>query len=83
MSNELDKFLHRNIDKVLEWQSELIDMIDQPHKYGYADNLLRGILEYIETKGDITEGQIQAIKNVKNNSGNKHGARKRNFRGFS
>lgn len=66
MSNkELDKFIHRNIDKIIEWQIVINDMLDEPHKYGYADDTLRSILYMMEETGDITGGQIRAVENIR------------------
>ena len=76
MSNEIDKFLNRNVDKVAEWTRKLIDMIDRPDLYGYADDTLRSILAHMEDNGDITDGQMRAVENIRRKPSSKYGRRR-------
>jgi hypothetical protein len=74
-NNEIHKFLNRNIDKVIEWRKIIEDMLDEPHRYGYADEMLRSIYAYTEDHGDITEAQMNAIENVRRKPSGSYGRR--------
>lgn len=77
MNKELDKFIHRNIDEIIEWQGIITDMLDEPHKYGYADDTLRSILYMMDETGNITDGQKRAIENIRRKPSTKYGRRRR------
>lgn len=64
MNKELDKFLNRNIDEIIEWTKKIEEMLDEPHKYGYADETLRSIIFHMEETGAISEAQKRAVANI-------------------
>lgn len=65
MVDEIDKFLNRDIDNVIEWTNVLEKMLEAGYVYKYASETLRGILEYVHEHGTITENQIHAIENIR------------------
>lgn len=76
MSKELDKFLNRNIDEIIEWQGIITDMIEEPEKYGYADDTLRGILDMMDETGAISDGQKRAVENIRRKPSRNYGRRR-------
>lgn len=76
MSNEIDKFINRNIDKVIQWTRFIEDMLDEPDLYGYADDFLRDVLGHIEQVGDVTDRQMKAIENIHNKPSKRYGRRR-------
>lgn len=72
MSNEINNFLNRNIDDVIEIQRTLIDMIDEEYNYKYAEDTLRGILDVIERTGVVTSAQRRAVENIRRNPSRKY-----------
>lgn len=76
MNKELDKFIHRNIDDIIEWQNTITDMLDEPHKYGYADDTLRSILYMMDETGAISDKQKQAIENIRRKPSRTYGRRR-------
>lgn len=77
MNKELDKFLNRNIDDVLEIQRIIEEMLDEMDKYGYAEDTLRGIYDMVEETGAVTEGQRTAVENIRRKPSTKYGRRRR------
>lgn len=77
MSNEIDKFLNRNIDEVIEWTNIITTMIEDSEDFGYADETLRGILEHIEQTGNVTDAQKRAVENIRAKPSSKYGRRRR------
>jgi predicted HTH transcriptional regulator len=73
MNKELDKFLNRNIDEVLEWTNIITTMIDDSESFRYAEETLRGILEHIEQTGAVSSAQIRAIENIRSKPTRKYG----------
>lgn len=71
MADVLEQFLHKKESRAKEYHDIIEDMMSQYSAYHYAESTLLSILEYIEKSGTITEGQMKAIDNIKNNpSGN-------------
>lgn len=77
MNKELDKFIHRNVDEVLEWTNIITSMIEDSEDFGYADDTLRGILETIESSGAVTDAQIRAVENIRAKPSSRYGRRRR------
>lgn len=75
MSNEIDKFLNRNIDLILEQTQKIEDMLDTGN-YRYADDTLRSILSHMEETGNISEAQIRAIENIRRKPSTRYGRRR-------
>lgn len=83
MSNEIDKFLNRNIDEVIEWTNIITTMIEDSESFGYADETLRGILEVIEQTGAVSLAQIRAVENIRAKPSRNYGRHNyRNGRGW-
>ena len=54
--------------KTLAWKHWIkqIDGLLKQQRYDWAQDALKGIKETVEQNKDITEGQIQAVKNIRN-----------------
>lgn len=61
----LDDFLNKNKDIALKWQDVVSGMLNDVEAYGYAEETLIGIYEYIEENQSITQNQIDAITNIR------------------
>lgn len=80
MNKELDKFLNRNIDEVLEIQRIIEGMLDELDEYGYAEDTLRGIYDMVEETGAVTPGQRTAVENIRAKpSSSNYGRRRRRW----
>lgn len=76
MNNVLESFLNKNSDRAHEWQGVIEGMLnDDEGAFNYASDTLRGILEYVEESGTITDAQIQAIENIRDNPTERYGRR--------
>ena len=65
MIHAISQFLDKKKGKAVEYKDMIEGMLnDYDNPYSYAEDTLRSILEYIEERGEITEGQIIAINNI-------------------
>ncbi|MEX2053937.1 MAG: hypothetical protein WD883_00055 [Candidatus Colwellbacteria bacterium] len=75
MDDPLKQFLSKGKARTEPYLELIDDLLNQYERYGYAGNTLMSIKEFIEESGTITDGQIRAIQNIKNNPSKKHGRR--------
>ena len=66
MNQILDDFLEKNSVRAEEWKSVLESMLNDYDAYGYAEDTLISIYEYIDEHDKISDKQIQAIENIRN-----------------
>lgn len=52
------------IDRAEHWQTQITKMVASGD-YDFAKDFLNGVLEDIEDYENITDGQIQAVKNIR------------------
>ena len=62
-------FLKKKAGPAEQYQKIITDLLDDHTHYGYAEDTLVGILDFVELNGAITEKQIQAVENIKNHPG--------------
>lgn len=63
----LSKFLNKKGSRAIEYRDIIEGMMGDYGSYHYAEDTLLGILDYIEEVGDITDNQIFAVNNIRNN----------------
>ncbi len=63
--NPLEQFINKNSNRAEEYRETIERMLSRWDAYGYAEQTLIAILEYIEKNDTITDGQIQAVENIK------------------
>lgn len=51
-------------------------MLDDDESYGYAEETLADILEYVEKQGTITEKQMTAVRNIQDKPSNPYHGRR-------
>ncbi len=73
MSNPLEQFINKNSQRADEYREIIEEMLGNYSRYGYAQETLIGILDYIESSHSISNGQAQAIENIRSKPNNKHG----------
>lgn len=61
----LDDFLNKNKDLATKWQDIVSGMLNDVKSYGYAEDTLMGIYDYIQENDAVTQNQIDAIINIK------------------
>ena len=72
MNNPLEQFINKNAKRAEEYLEILSSMIGDPAYYGYAESTLLSIYEYIEEHNQITDKQVEAIQNIRENPSGKH-----------
>lgn len=72
MSDILSSFINKKSSLAKRWK-EIIDEMVSDGRYAYAEETLVGIYEYIEENNDVTDAQIQAVKNIKDKPNNSYG----------
>jgi len=65
MSNALEQFLGKYSKRAEEYQEIIEGMLSRWDAYGYAEQTLISILDYIEENDNITDAQVQAVENIK------------------
>jgi len=65
MEDILDNFIKKNSKRAMEWSNIIEEMLSDDDSYGYARSTLIGILDFIDANENITDGQIQAVENIK------------------
>lgn len=63
----LEQFISKGQNRAEEYREVIEDMLGKHSRYGYAERTLVGILDYIEEEKNITDKQVEAIENIKNN----------------
>lgn len=64
MNSSLSNFLGKKKDEYEVYHEKIVDMLGDQEGFGWAESTLAGILESIENKGQISEGQKQAVDNI-------------------
>lgn len=59
----LDDFVNKGREKATFWKDEVSDLLSNS-EFDFASDTLLGIYDFIEERGFVTDGQIQAIKNI-------------------
>lgn len=66
MSDPVQQFIDKNSAKARIYQHKIEEMLnDREGLFDYAEDTLKGILDYIHENNSITPKQIQAIENIK------------------
>lgn len=60
------KFLDRKDQNACEYREKIEEMLGDRDSYGYAEDTLLSILDYINEKDEITDGQMRAVDNIFN-----------------
>ena len=68
--NPIEQFINKNSKRAEEYHEIIENMMDDYYSYGYAENTLLGILEYIENNDDISDAQVEAVENIKEKPSN-------------
>ena len=69
----LHNFAKKSDERAAEWLQTIEDMLGDYDEYGWAEDTLVGIYDYIMENNAITDKQIQAVQNIQ------EGARKRRW----
>lgn len=64
MEDVIGKFLNKKKNGCDEWRDVIEDMLNGG-EYRYAEDILIDFLDFIDKNDTITDGQIQAIENIK------------------
>ena len=62
--NSLEQFINKNSSRAQKYYEILEEML-KSGRYIYAEHTLADILEYIDENDTITDGQIEAIQNIR------------------
>lgn len=73
MNNALEQFINKNSDRAEEYKLIIEDMMGDYSSYHYAESTLLGILDFIEQNDNITDAQVKAVENIRDNPGKRHG----------
>lgn len=73
--NPLEQFLKKNSDRAVKWLAIVEGMLNDYDAYGYAEDTLVGIHDYIEENDNITDAQIQAVENIRDKPSQNYGRR--------
>lgn len=65
MNNALQSFINKNSTKAQQYHDIIEDMLES-NRFRYAEDTLYGILKFIQENYSITEKQIEAVENIKN-----------------
>lgn len=63
-TGDLDKFLAKHDDRAIKWTKIIEEMMGDFETYGWAQDTLIGIYDYVLQNNTITDGQIQAVENI-------------------
>lgn len=68
----LDDFLDKRKQLAIKWAVRIQKMIDSS-QFDYAIDYLESVAKYIENNNQVTEKQIQALKNIEDHPANIYG----------
>lgn len=63
----LEQFINKNSKRAEEYREIIEDMMGEHSRYGYAEQTLLGILDYIDEENNITDKQVEAVENIREN----------------
>lgn len=61
----LRNFAKKNDERAAEWLATIEGMLGDYEEYGWAEDTLIGIYDYIMENNAITDKQIQAVENIR------------------
>lgn len=73
MNDVLEQFINKNSKRGEEYREIIEDMMGDFSAYGYAEDTLLGILDYIEKNDSITDAQVQAVENIREKPSENYG----------
>jgi YesN/AraC family two-component response regulator len=65
--NPLEQFLKKNNERADKYHRIIEEMMSAYAEFHYAQDTLLGIMEYIEKNGSVTDAQVKAVENIRNN----------------
>ena len=64
MNETISQFLNNHSKRAQEYVEIIENMMGEWNRYGYAEQTLVGILNYIDENNNITDAQVQAVENI-------------------
>jgi hypothetical protein len=64
-TGDLDKFLGKHEDNAVKYLRIIEDLLADFETYGWAEDTLTGIWEYVDQNNSISEKQMQAVDNIR------------------
>lgn len=72
MNEALGNFLKKKEDVAYKWKCIIEEMLGDYKSYHYAEKFLVEMLDAIDEHKSLSEGQIKAIENIRNNPAKYH-----------
>ena len=63
--NPLEQFINKKAKRAEKYREIIEEMMCDYSAYNYAESTLLGILEFIDEEDNITDAQVQAVKNIR------------------
>lgn len=64
-TGDLDKFLKKFDDRATKWTAIIEEMMGDYERFGWAEDTLIGIYDYVLENNSISDGQIAAVENIR------------------